>query len=113
MSCPSNSRSGTFKLGQLWEHVSLWNWVRNHLWYSGYFRFSSRLELDIDFSLFFRGYRSLYGEPEMEVIHASWRLWGLRALNGTGGVIGETFSYAPNCPISLVTWVWLCLVYLS
>lgn len=44
--------------------MGLWSWVRNPLWYSGYYKLSSRLE-QVDFSLFFKGYGNLYGEPEM------------------------------------------------
>lgn len=45
--------------------MGLWSWVRNPLWYSGYYKLSSRLEQGRLFSLFFKGYGNLYGEPEM------------------------------------------------
>lgn len=77
---PSNPRSGTlFVVGQLWGHVGLWNWVRNPLWYSGYYRFSSRLEPRIDCPRVPRLRGRVFGELEMEVRSASCRprMWGL------------------------------------
>lgn len=60
--------------------MGLWSWVRNPLWYSEYFKLSSRLER-VDFSLFFKGYGSLYGEHEMGGNECLLRAMGVGALS--------------------------------